>query len=322
MAKLGLIEKIEQDADMRQLWNQLGEKRRQELREIDTGKRVPNFLSDTMFKGIFNPDINAERLSRFISSILGKKIKVIHSLDKEGMRHSQYSKGIVLDILAEFENGAIGNVEIQRQGIAFPPKRAAVYSANMLTRQYTSGETSKKSEVDYNTVQPVYTIIIMEQSPAEFRKSGAYIHHFRQRSDTGLELELLQYYDYICLDNFCRQRPCIVGELENWLTFLSLRDVEGMKEFLAREKSFQPVYDCAIMMLANRKELMAMLSEMLANEDIVASLNLTNESTIKRLQQEKQEILKESERALREKEAEIQRLKEQLKQIQSNICGQ
>ncbi len=64
-------------------WEQLDEPAKKMFREIDAGKRVPNMLSDTIFKGIFNPDVYGDRLSEFISSVLGRKVKVLHSLGNE-----------------------------------------------------------------------------------------------------------------------------------------------------------------------------------------------------------------------------------------------
>lgn len=67
-----------------------------------------------------------------------------------------------------------------------------------------------------------------------------------------------------------------------------------MKEFLCKNKSFQSVYDYAILMLQDWKELMQMFLDLLEKEDIAASLNATNESIIKRqakqIEEQKQQI--------------------------------
>ena len=115
--------------------------------------------------------------------------------------------------MVQFEDGSIGNVEIQRYGVAFPPQRAACYSADLVKRQYAVQEGEKKGEIDFETIQPVYTIIIMEDNPATFKDSDCYVHHFRQTSDSGVKLELVLYYDYVCLDKFREIRPHAAGEL-------------------------------------------------------------------------------------------------------------
>ena len=317
--ELSLLERLQQDETLLSLWNRLGKKSQQYFLEIDRGQRVPDLLNDTIFKGIFDPDEHRERLSQFVSSILGKRVTVLHSLATEGRRHSMYSKGIILDLVVQFEDGSIGNVEIQRYGVAFPPQRAACYSADLVKRQYAVQEGKKKGEIDFETIQPVYTIIIMEDSPATFKDSDCYVHHFRQTSDSGVELELVQYYDYVCLDKFREIRPRVAGELEKWLTFLSIQDVEEMMIFLSENSSFQPVYNCAILMTKDREGLMHMFTDLFEHEDIVASLNRTNESKIKRLEKELAErdsALVEKENALAEKDSELAELKKQLKEYQ------
>lgn len=190
-----------------------------------------------------------------------------------------------------FEDGSIGNVEIQRQGIYFPSQWAAVYSSNLVTRQYATVKTQRKSEVDFTDVQPVYTIIIMENSSGALAYSDEYIQHFQQRSDTGVELELLQYYDYVCLDVFKRRRPRIAGELEKRLKFLSIEETSEMQAFLVDNSDFQSVYDCAILMLSDKKEMLQMFTDLFEEEDIVASLNKTNESRIRIM---KEQLAKQS----------------------------
>ncbi len=231
-------------------------------------------------------------------------------------------------MLVQFEDGSIANVEIQRMGIAMPSTRAAVYSADIVSRQFATIREQSKGVVDYDSVQPVYTIIIFEKSSGEFLKSDKYIHHFQQRSDTGIELEFLQYYDYVCLDVFKEKNPRVAGELERWLTFLSIEDVEEMNQFLFENPSFQSVYDCAIIMLSDREELLKMISDFWANEDVVASLNKTNESKIKRLEKENAKLESEKEEyrnklvesenkfknELLEKDTEIQRLRKLLEE--------
>ncbi len=321
--RMDLLGQIQRDEMLRKLWNQLPVSQQQELCEVGEGHRVPNLLNDTIFKGIFDPDKNGERLSRFISCVLGRKVKVLHSLQTEGNRHSIHSKGIILDILAQFEDGSLCDVEVQREGFFFPPQRAAIYSADLVSRQYSINMGETKQEINYDRVRPVYTIIVMEKSSGILKKSDQYIHHFRQISDTGLEMELLQYYDFICLDKFRKKKPHVAGELEQWLAFLSIRDPAEMNEFLNQNQSFQSVYDCAILMLHNRKELMQMFLEMLEKENIAASLNVTNESIIKRMKKENAEMaeriekqdqqITEQKELLDEMKEELRRLREELK---------
>ena len=224
--------------------------------------------------------------------------------------------------MVQFEDGAIGNVEIQRQGVYFPPQRAAVYSSNLITRQYAVGKEEQKSNINFLHVKPVYTIVIMEKSAGELKKSDAYIHHFKQRSDTGAELELLQYYDYVCLDKFREKRPQLAGELERWLRFLSIENVQEMEKLLNENQDFQSVYDYAILMLSDREEMLEMFTDLFESEDIVASLNKTYEVMSEDLQkelQEKQNELEEKWEQLQEKQTQLEEKNTQLKEKDAEI---
>ncbi len=160
--------------------------------------------------------------------------------------------------------------------------------------------------------------------------SSKYKHFFQQKSDTGVELELLQYYAYICLDVFKEEKPRVGKKIDTWLEFLTIQDTDKMEAFLKKNKSFQTVYDRVILMSKDREGLMNMITDMLENEDIAGSINRTNESIIKRQRRElaeKDKILKEKEKAhqrelqekektyreeLQEKDALINELKRQL----------
>ena len=100
---------LDTDPEVKAAFKRLSEQGQKEMLEISDEIRVPNLLSDTIFKAIFDPDVKDSLLSDFISCILGRKVKVLHSLKNEGLRHSSYSKGIVLDIVVQFEDGSICN---------------------------------------------------------------------------------------------------------------------------------------------------------------------------------------------------------------------
>ncbi len=101
-----------------------------------------------------------------------------------------------MDIIVQLEDGSITTLEVQKYSYAFPGQRAACYSADMLLRQYKKkwDEASEaKRRMNYREIRSVYTIVLYENSPGIFHQfPDTYIHHFRQTSDTGLEMELLE----------------------------------------------------------------------------------------------------------------------------------
>ena len=189
----------------------------------------------------------------------------------------------------------------------------------MITRQFTAAIGESKGDIDYDFVKPVYTIVLFEKSPSPFDKMKEYIHSFRQTSDTGAEIELLQYYDYVCLDVFRKSKPHVVGKLEKWLNFLSIRDTDEMARFLVDNPTFAKLYKCGILMLQSREGVLRMLNQIIFEEDVLASLERTNKSIIKRMKRELEEAkseivekdvaLAEKDNALAEKDAEIERIK-------------
>lgn len=313
--KIGILKQVQSDAQLLEKWNKLPAEKQEYFRLVDERKLVPNILSDIIFKTVFDPDINPKRISKLISSILGKEISVIRSLDKEGIHLSENSKGVILDVVVQFDDGSVADVEIQREGIKIPPQRAATYSANLLTRQYAIEKGENKQDIDFCMLRPVYTIVIMEKSPEPFNHSPECVHHFRQRSDTGVELdrgfELLQYYDFISLDIFRERRPHVASMLQTWLDFLSIRDVDDMENFLEDKPEFRVIYDQAVTMMAGREELLSMFQELFAEEDIGKTIVLAMESEAREeLEKAKQQIQALSDQ-LQTQSDQIQLLKEQ-----------
>ena len=307
--KIGILKQVQSDPQLLENWNKLPADKQEYFRQIDEKKLVPNILSDIIFKTVFDPSINPKRISRLISSILGKEISVIRSLDKEGIHLSENSKGVILDVVVEFDDGSVADVEIQREGVKIPPQRAATYSANLLTRQYAVEKGEDKKDIDFRKLRPVYTIVIMEKSPEPFSHSPECVHHFRQRSDTGVEIdhgfELLQYYDFISLDIFRERRPHVASMLQAWLDFLSIRDVDEMELFLDDKPEFKVIYDQAVKMMAGREELLIMFQELFAEEDIGKTIALAMES-------EAREELEKAKLQLRTQDEQIHILNDQV----------
>ena len=86
------------------------------------------------------------------------------------------------------------------------------------------------------------------------------------------------------MDIFRESKPRIADKLTKWLEFLTIRDSTDMMRFIVDNPSFGPIYNRAVDMMADREELLHMLLEM--DEDIVASINLTNASRLKKREAE------------------------------------
>lgn len=134
----------------------------------------------------------------------------------------------------------------------------------MLLRQYKRARNKKRSKFSYKDIQAVYTIVLFEKSPADFYQfPQEYIHSFRQESNTGLQMELLQKYFFIPLDIFDQNRynKPINNRLDAWLVFLSMDDPGMILRLIDSYPEFKPLYEQVYGLCQNVERVMEMFSE-------------------------------------------------------------
>ena len=131
-----------------------------------------------------------------------------------------------------------------------------------------------------------------------------YIHHFEQKSDTGVEMNLLQEYTFICLDIFDdiiqNEDRKIENRLEEWLVFLSQDDPDMIMKLLDRNPEFQKIYEEIYTLCLNMEGMMEMFSK---------ELEILDRNTVKLMIDELDEALGEE----REKVKAIKQERETLK---------
>ena len=141
------------------------------------------------------------------------------------------------------------------------------YSSDLLLRQYKRIRLELGKAFTYKEIQKVYTIVLFEKSSAAFHKFSdeIYIHHFEQKSDTGMEMDLLQEYTFICLDIFNsvihNEGREIENRLEEWLVFLSQDDPNMIIKLLNRDPVFQRIYEEVYTICLNTERMMNMFSK-------------------------------------------------------------
>lgn len=243
------------------------EKYQKEYLDICTGVKGVKLLYDTYFKAIMNPDTRPERLNDFLSEILGKKIKILKVLPNESAKIAAESSLLIMDIVVQFEDGSIANVEVQKVGYLFSGQRSACYSSDLLLRQYKRVRLELGKSFTYKEIKKVYTIVLFEKSNAAFTKFSKeqYIHRFEQKSDTGVEMDLLQEYTFICLDIFNNtihnEGRKIESRLEEWLVFLSQDDPDMIINLLNCNPEFKKIYDEVYTICLNMERMMSMFSK-------------------------------------------------------------
>ena len=254
----------------KQLWETFcgwEEKYQKEYLDICTGVKGVKLLYDTYFKAIMNPDTRPERLNDFLSEILGKKIKILKVLPNESAKIAAASSLLIMDIVVQFEDGSIANVEVQKVGYLFSGQRSACYSSDLLLRQYKRVRLELGKSFTYKEIKKVYTIVLFEKSNAAFTKFSKeqYIHRFEQKSDTGVEMDLLQEYTFICLDIFNNtihnEGRKIESRLEEWLVFLSQDDPDMIINLLNCNPEFKKIYEEVYTICLNMERMMSMFSK-------------------------------------------------------------
>ena len=302
-----------------------------------SGQKGVRILYDPFFKEILNPDATPERVEELLSLILQQKVKILKVLPLESPRLGDEQSLIVMDVVVELEDHSIANLEVQKAGYYFPGQRAACYSSDLLLRQYKRvKEDMEKQErrFSYREIRKVYTIILYEKSPKEFRDfPEAYIHRFTQKSDTGIEIDLLQEYIFISLDIFHsilhNNGNRIRNKLEAWLAFLSMDEPEMIEKLISEYPQFQQYYKEIYELCQNTEKVMGMFSKELQEldrntvqymiDDMQDEINAQKELLNKKdneLNAQKETIV-EQEELLSKKDEEIEELKCQLARLQA-----
>ena len=228
-------------------------------------------LYDFCAKAILNPEVYPERIEELISLLLGKKVRLLKVLPNDNTRIADETSLLIMDFLVELTDGSIANVEIQKVGYAFPGQRSACYSADLLLRQYRQVRNQMTKETfSYREISNVYTIVLFEKSTSEFHAlPDQYIHKFRQKSDTGLQIDLLQEFVFVALDIYREkhQNKNIEKRLDGWLTFLISDEPEDIIALIERYPDFKAMYEQIYEICRNIEQVMGMFSKELYELD-------------------------------------------------------
>ena len=316
------------------------EEQQEEFLDYCTGVKGVKILYDAFFKEIMNPENTPERLNELLSLLLGQSVTIKRVLPGDSTRLADEQSLLIMDILVELSDTSLANVEVQKIGYSFPGQRSACYSSDLLLRQYKRVKGEKKKAFSYKDIKSVYTIVFFETSIKEFHEYPQnYIHKFKQQSDTGLELELLQKYVFIPLDIFrtiyhnnvksngkngggnCWNRT------EAWLTFLSTDEPEIIIELISQYPEFKEMYEEIYVMCQNVEKVMEMFSKELIQLDRNTVQYMIDEmqDTIDVQKEEleaKQETIDTQKEKLEEQKTTINTQKEELEAKQNTIDTQ
>ena len=168
---------------------------------------------DILFKVFFSR--NKGHLKSFLSSILGKEIKikrVTHDARLEQLvKEMKYG---ILDLEVELENGEIVNVEMQVKDNKNIEKRTTFYASKKIVEQIEPGQK-------YGELKKVIVIAILDYSLTNLPE---YLIETRRiiKGHEDYELNNEVKYYYIELDKFRKQEPDMSVELNQWLAFIDM----------------------------------------------------------------------------------------------------
>ena len=294
------------------------------------GVRGVKMTYDSFFKYIFDAEVHPERLSRMLSQIIGRPLKVKRMLPVEHRRISEQGSLLALDIIVEFETGELADVEIQKIGYYFPGQRMSCYSSDMVMRQYERRRRAKGKAFTYCDMQKVYTIVLMEESAKEVKEmEDCYLHRGGFEFDTGLKMEFLQEFYIIALDNFFKIKDNKddtkkMSELEAWLYFIGSDKPEHILRVVEQYPWFAELYEDIAYFRQNPEEGIRMFSDALREMDentvklMIDDMKEEAERRRKELE-ESQKELEESQKELEESQKELEESQKELEETDRKL---
>ena len=306
--KEAIMEKIENDKHLKSMFEEWGEKHQQEFLDFCTGVRGVKPMYDFISKEVLNPETVPERIDELLSLLLKQEVHIIEVLPGDSTRIADESSLVIMDIVVQLKDGSIANLEIQKIGYKFPGERSACYSADLLLRQYKRVRSKRKEKFVYKDIKQVYTIVLFEKSPSAFYQfPDTYLHYFKQKSDTGLKIGLLQKYLFVPLDIFREiqhnKHIRIENRLEAWLAFFCMDEPEAIISIIEKYPDFKAIYEQIYDICRNIEEVMGMFSKELRELD---------RNTVQLMIDEMQEELKQEKRR-----AEQERLRAEQERIKA-----
>ena len=276
-----------------------------------------------------NPEYSPQRLNDFLSLVLNTPVSVMKILPNDTTRLTDESSLLIMDIVVEFKDGGIANVEVQKLGYRFPGQRSACYSADLLLRQYRRLRDEKKKKFSYLDIRPVYTIVLFEQSPVEFQKYPSVYHHLiEQKSNTGIEIEMPQKFVFLALDIFKKKQQnennTIHNKLEAWMTFFCRDEPEMIIKLIEQYPDFKEMYEDVYELCRNMEGIMQIFSKELLEMDrntVRLMIDEMQDEIEKKGQTIKaqEKMLQEKNEALKQKDKEFEDAKQRIKELEKQL---
>ena len=269
------LEKLVKDSRLPQL-------RKIELQQIINGERLADLYYDVIAKRIFSPDLYPERMDFILQRTMNDpSLSTDKSASNEAYLSNIYAKKTITDIPAWLRNGWMSNIEMQLAAQEYIFNRADIYASNMLLLQY-SKEESGVDDVNYRNVNGAILIVLMVNSPKQFREyeSDRYIHRItKTKSDSGMEFELLRQIVFVQLDKalelYIKGNYNEDEDVELLKLFAMIADInnEKLKEETQRDDFFEKIREDVFAFTRDREVLNMLTAEDFARMDYYTDIS-------------------------------------------------
>ena len=252
---------------IREQFLRLSPSMQENLLNFYTGQAGLHITYDSVFRRLFRPDLHRNRLEQLLSAILEQNVRILEIVPREGTQLAEHGSFVIMDVLVILEDHSYANIEMQKVGYEFPLARADCYASDIIMRQYSRLKAETGKHFNFNQMNKVYCIILMESSPAEFHQgNGNYLHKRSSVFDTGIYKNNPGLHEdlFVCLDIFRSVVHNITKDCsprDAWLTFLSATNPSIIGTLLRHFPDFEGLYRELAAFMMNPEELITMFSE-------------------------------------------------------------
>lgn len=311
-----VLERLQSEPEVYHEFLLLSQELQEKYIEFCMGIRGLPVTYDPFFKKLFNPYTYPNRFSMFVSDVLGIPLKVKHVIPNEGNRLSAGGSLVIMDIVAELEDGSTIDVEIQKIGYHFPGQRSQCYAADMIMRQYNRVKDQIESSggrFSFKDMKKVYILILMEKSSQEFLDVyPQYIHQQEISYSSGVLLDSISNITYLSLDIFNKAVHNIVTKQDAWLKFLSSDDPKDIMQIIQMYPCFGELYEEINLFRTKPKELVGMFSD---------ALRIMDANTVQLMIEEQKAQIEAQKDVLEAQKGEIEAQKDELKAKEQEIMA-
>lgn len=302
-------ENLRENQNLQEIFESWNSSVQKEFLDFCTGVQGIDILQGAFFRLV----MNQERLSEFLSSLLGKKVRRLYREESDEIPgYACLDSNLYL----EFEDGENAIAEIWKTGAEFSSLPYACRCARTLVSQWEKKQKKLGKKFRNRSIGKVCMIVLFEDCPIKSETAPeTYVHRGKICFDTGISLEFLQEYYLLNLD-FCqdiRREKDIQTELEGWMTFLGCRQPEKIVQLIKTYPHFKGIYQELYEVCRDGEKILQMFE---------AEVKSREENLDKRTMEEMEETIDKLTRQHEEDRNSLETLRKENRQKEEQITRQ